>query len=59
MNSYNTDTFFSNYYNLQSVHFELWCQNQMITVRELVVVSIFWYVYDRWSSQTGLPPCYK
>ena len=23
MNSYNTDIFFSNYYNLQSVHFEL------------------------------------
>ena len=22
MNSYNTDIFFSNYYNLQSVHFE-------------------------------------
>ena len=22
MNSYNKDTFFSNYYNLQSVHFE-------------------------------------
>jgi len=22
MNSYNTDMFFSNYYNLQSVHFE-------------------------------------
>ena len=24
MNSYNTDIFFSNYYNLQSVHFELY-----------------------------------
>ena len=23
MNSYNTDIFFSNYYNLDSVHFEL------------------------------------
>ena len=23
MNSYNTDIFFSNYYNLQSIHFEL------------------------------------
>ena len=25
MNSYNTDIFFSNYYNLQSVHFEYIC----------------------------------
>ena len=24
MNSYNTDIFFSNYYNLQSVHFEMY-----------------------------------
>ena len=42
MNSYNTDIFFSNYYNLQSVHFEL-------AVIFLVVVLAFMNHVNSWS----------
>ena len=33
MNSCNTDIFFSNYYHLLSVHFELWVESSPFTFR--------------------------